>query len=272
METLSKVDFAFRNLRPEDRFRVIRRRPRESHVDFLQRVEREYDAVYPDEEDMEKRFYEIKRRFIEGGNFPIWQQDRLSPYATMRELLFGAETLTTRDTQRQRPRQSPPRITNAPSGNATRVPAQYPSANQTTGASTTTDAFIANPFVAQAQFQSPNSGASGGRNQGFVAVATSSAGAAPPVLPTYSLRDGTTSFRPPPRDRVSAPISAKRAPVDAELGELRFSFCGNCRMFSHPTSVCHYKSFCARCNVEGQHEDKKCPLRNGNQPPAMQMA
>ena len=49
METLSKVDFAFRNLRPEDRFRVIRRRPRESHVDFLQRVEREYDAVYPDE-------------------------------------------------------------------------------------------------------------------------------------------------------------------------------------------------------------------------------
>ena len=255
MQTLEKVDFAYHNLSAEDRYRVVRIREGELNVDFLQRCEREYDAIFPDQNDREKRFYEIKRRFIEGGNFPIWQQDRLRPYATLRELLFGAETLSTRQRQAQgRVRQQNNNL------NAVRQIGTAASSPAVPAGGATTNA-LSNPFVAQAQFQARSADVVADDGRGFVAAATPSVGANPPVLKTYSMRDGSISFRPPPRDRLNAPAGASRAPVDAEYGDQKFSFCGNCRMFTHPTAVCHYKSYCSRCRIEGQHEDRKCPQR-----------
>ena len=270
MQTLEKVDFAYHHLSAEDRYRVVRIREGEANVDYLQRCEREYDAIFPDEMDKEKRFYEIKRRFIEGGNFPIWQQDRLRPYATLRELLFGAETLSNRETQRQRqvmprPRQVPSQTTVASAGPGTRSLRPAGAEQGTSAAATATF----DPFLTQAQFQGQHgSSPAGDRDRGIVAVATPNTGGTPPVLQTYNLRDGSVSFRPPPRDRLNAPAGAKRAPIDAELTDQRFSFCGNCRMYTHPTAVCHFKSFCARCNVEGRHEDRKCPQRTAQPPTA----
>ena len=263
MQTLEKVDFAYHNLSAEDRYRVVRIREGEANVDYLQRCEREHDAIFPDQTDREKRFYEIKRRFIEGGNFPIWQQDRLRPYATLRELLFGAETLSTRESQRQRQAQGRPRQqnNNAPVARQPTAPVANPAALPARPA--------ADPFLAQAQFQAQNADSGMDNGRGFVAAATPPASADPPVLKTYSMRDGSISFRPPPRNRLAAPVGAVRAPLDAEFGDQKFSFCGNCRMFTHPTAVCHYKSFCSRCQIEGQHEDRKCPQRPGQaqQPP-----
>ena len=81
-----------------------------------------------------------------------------------------------------------------------------------------------------------------------------------PVVPKYRNKNGDISFRPPIRERISAPPNMRRAPQDVENDPIyQWRMCTNCRAIDcHPTSVCCWKSFCSKCNLEGSHTDRAC--------------
>ena len=86
----------------------------------------------------------------------------------------------------------------------------------------------------------------------------------------YMQNDGNLHFRPPQHQRLSAPPNVIRAHQNAEEDPVyRWRMCSNCRAVdSHPTSVCFWKSYCSKCNLEGSHTDKKC-RRFPPQPPPL---
>ena len=86
----------------------------------------------------------------------------------------------------------------------------------------------------------------------------------------YMQNDGNLHFRPPQHQRLSAPPNVIRAHQNAEEDPVyRWRVCFNCRAVdSHPTSVCFWKSYCSKCNLEGSHTDKKC-RRFPPQPPPL---
>ena len=102
LDTLSKVDFEFCHLTAEDRFKAIRMERDEKLSTYLQRCEQGYDATFPQQTSAATRFFEIKKRFIEGSGFPIYQQERLLPFSNLKELLFGAETISRHDNRNRR--------------------------------------------------------------------------------------------------------------------------------------------------------------------------
>ena len=260
LECLESVDFEHVHLSPQQRFANVRKLPTESRNAFLQRVQQSFDSSFPLERHKERRFLEIKKRFIEGGDFPLYMQEKLLPYSNIKELIFGAESLAQQQNSRtDRRRFQPQRHDGTPAQQQGHAPqaSNAPTAPQ-----------ISNPFFTQAQFNqgrgAGNNGQGGGPSTG-VAVATTPA-QSPPQCKVYTLRDGSVSFRPPPRERVKAEPNARRAPLDAELNEAtRFGWCGHCRQYNHPAVICHYEPFCIRCNIEGQHEDRRCPAKQVQQ-------
>ena len=79
-----------------------------------------------------------------------------------------------------------------------------------------------------------------------------------PTVPVYTRHDGSTSFRPHPKDRIPATPNAIRAPTAADNDPQRHH-CLFCRHSDHPQVLCHYLPYCSICNIEGQHSNFKCP-------------
>ena len=98
LDILNSTDYENAHLTPEERFRNIRKKEGESKGAFIMRVEKEFDLLFSDRPyDQDTRFLQIKRQFIECGNFPDHIQVKLGPYSNKKELLYAAESLSRKE-------------------------------------------------------------------------------------------------------------------------------------------------------------------------------
>ena len=279
---LARADFVFQHLKPEQRFRSIHKSRGEENPAYMQRCEQGFDAAFPDEQDMQSRFREIKERFIEGGDFPEHVKELLLACGDLTDLVLNAETLMRKrgnnhnvpyqqrtghyvappryqqrpyQPRQYQPQPQQPRQYNQPRGQ-NQVPPQAPAPQQY------------RPQQQQQQIHQLNvqpgvNNNANNENQPMVAVATPVVVSPPRGLPKYPTNDGQDCFRPPPRDRLKAPQNCVRAPADAR----GYGYCTNCRQLDHPSQTCHFQAYCSVCELENSHEQRRCPVLQVSAPP-----
>ena len=230
LEVLERCDFEYRNLTPEERFRRMKAQPGEKVTPFLQRVEQAFDDALGNTMDEEKRALEIKRVFLEGYGFPLYLQDKLMPFSSLSQLAFAAVKLLDREEQKKVQNKQPLGQSNHFSNKRPNQQLSLPP-----------------PQVSSAPRPPPPP-----------PMAPHASLALAPSVPVYTHQDGSTTFRPHPKDRIPAPPNSARAPTGAD-NDPRRNHCSFCRMMDHPQALCHYLPFCSICQIEGQHTNFKCP-------------
>ena len=249
LKHLEESDFEHMHMTPEERFKATKRGPREGIQAFMQRLEQAFDAAHEHSVDPLKRLIEIKRIFLENGNLPVYLQEKLMPFSSLRELAFAATGMLERDRNGQDRRNSCSRFEGDsnfhghPVGDFNEA---FWDQVQTVGQNNVQQS------VTPLQHKQRN------------VVTVGPERLQQPSLHIFKTKSGHTSFRPPPDEKLSAPGNAKRMPASADLDPLlRFSFCSHCRLTEppHPSQVCFYQPFCSYCNVEGSHENRRCADR-----------
>ena len=251
---LEQCDFEYSHRTPEERFRNLRKGTEESMASFLKRCEQSYDELNIPNAGLIWRLREIKNRFLEGSQLPLWVRDKLAPYSDLSEMLFACQGLVDRNLQWRQNNQNQSQNQNQSTAKANQDKPQQKSWNK--------GAYGQKKFFQQQPQQQSDGGVGTQTQQQDQATAM----LMEPVIPQYRNENGTVSFRPPIRERVPAPSGTARAHTNAEEDmAYKFRMCMNCRALdTHPVQVCCWQSYCSICNMEGSHTDNRCYKRNAD--------